>query len=57
MSTPLKDTVDTNTLRFILGERDLSEWDAYVTELEGQNLQGYLDLVNGAAERFAQENG
>ena len=53
LATPLKDTVDTNTLRFILGERPLSEWDAYVGELESQNLQGYLDLINGAHERYA----
>lgn len=57
LSTPLKDTVDTATLQFILGERDLSEWDAYVTQLEGQGLQQYVDLVNGAADRFAEENG
>ncbi|MBE1875575.1 extracellular solute-binding protein [Myceligenerans pegani] len=57
LATPLKDTVDTNTLKFIIGDRPLSEWDAYVAELEAQNLQGYLDLINGAYERFAQENG
>lgn len=57
LSTPLKDTVDTNTLKFILGERPLSEWDAFVSELEGQNLQGYLDLINGAYERYAESNG
>ena len=57
LATPLKDTVDTNTLRFILGERPLSEWDAYVGELESQNLQGYLDLINGAHERYAADNG
>lgn len=57
LTTTLTDTVNTNTLKFILGERDLSEWDAYVTELEGQNLQGYLDLVNGAYQRFAESNG
>lgn len=57
LTTTLTDTVNTNTLQFILGERDLSEWDAYVAELEGQNLQGYLDLVNGAYQRFAESNG
>lgn len=56
LSTPLKDTVETNTLKFILGDRPLSEWDAFVAELEGQNLQGYLDLVNGAQKRFAENN-
>ena len=57
LTTTLTDTVNTNTLKFILGERDLSEWDAYVAELEGQNLQGYLDVVNGAYHRFAESNG
>jgi len=57
MATPLKDSVDTNTLKFILGDRPLSEWDAFVSELEGQNLQGYLDLINGASERWAENNG
>ncbi|WP_136192573.1 extracellular solute-binding protein [Actinomyces procaprae] len=57
LSTPLKDIVDTNTLKFILGQRDMSEWDAYVGELEARGLQSYVDLINGARERFAQNNG
>ncbi len=56
MQTPLKDTVDQATLQFILGQRDLSEWDAYVAEMEAQGLQQYVDLVNGARERFEAEN-
>ncbi len=56
LSTPLKDTVDTNTLAFIVGQRDLSEWDAYVAEVEAGGLSDYLDLVNGAYQRFADEN-
>ncbi|WP_152362687.1 extracellular solute-binding protein [Microlunatus speluncae] len=56
IATPLKDTVDTNTLKFILGDRDIAEWDAYVTELEGQGLQSYLDLLGGARKRFVDEN-
>ena len=35
----------------------LSEWDAYVTELEGQNMTTYIDLVNGAYQRFQENNG
>jgi len=57
LGTPLKDSVDTATLQFILGDRDLAEWDAFVAELEGQGLQGYVDLVNGAKDRFAESNG
>jgi multiple sugar transport system substrate-binding protein/putative aldouronate transport system substrate-binding protein len=56
LATPLKDTVDTNTLRFIMGERDIAEWDDYVAELEAQGLQQYVDLVNTARERFEEEN-
>jgi multiple sugar transport system substrate-binding protein/putative aldouronate transport system substrate-binding protein len=56
IATPLKDTVDTNTLKFILGDRDIAEWDAYVTELEGQGLPSYLELLNGARKRFVEEN-
>lgn len=52
-STPLKDTVETNTLKFILGQRDLGEWDKFVSELEGQGLASYVDLMNSARERFA----
>ncbi|MBO1512676.1 ABC transporter substrate-binding protein [Metabacillus bambusae] len=46
LNTPLKDYSVQNTLKFIIGERDLSEFDAFVKELEGQGLQQYLDLAN-----------
>ncbi|MGK9219512.1 MULTISPECIES: ABC transporter substrate-binding protein [unclassified Microbacterium] len=57
LSTPLSDAVRTATLQFILGDRDLSEWDAYVAELEAAGLQTYVDLIDGARERFAEQNG
>jgi multiple sugar transport system substrate-binding protein/putative aldouronate transport system substrate-binding protein len=57
MATPLKDTVDTNTLKFILGQRPLSQWDDYVKELKAQNMDGYVDLINKAAERYAKDHG
>lgn len=50
LSTPLLDHVEQNTLKFILGTRDLSEWDAYVKELEGKGLQDYVDLANTTYE-------
>lgn len=56
LGTPLKDSVDTATLEFILGQRDLSQWDSFLTQLEGQGLSQYMDLINGARERAA-ENG
>jgi len=55
--TPLKDHVTQNTLRFILGQRPLSEWDAYVSELKAKNSNQYMDLVNKAYERFKKNNG
>lgn len=54
--TALKDHVYQNTAAFILGQRSLDTWDAYVAELEGKNMQQYLDVVNGARERFADAN-
>ncbi|TMR25321.1 extracellular solute-binding protein [Nonomuraea turkmeniaca] len=55
--TPLKDFVTQQTLKFILGERDLSEWDAYVKELEGKNMTAYINLVNTAYDRFKKQHG
>jgi putative aldouronate transport system substrate-binding protein len=55
--TALTDFVESNTLQFILGDRPMSEWDAYVTELEGMNLQPFMDAVNGAHQRYAEANG
>lgn len=56
LATALNDTVNTNNLAFVLGERPLSEWDAYVAELEAQGLQSYVDLINDAQQRFAERN-
>jgi putative aldouronate transport system substrate-binding protein len=50
--TALKDHVNQNTLAFILGRRPLSQWDAYVAELKGKNMDPYIALVNSAYERF-----
>ena len=52
MATPLKDAVDTATLQFILGQRDMGEWDAFLAELETSGLSAYVDLLNDARERF-----
>jgi putative aldouronate transport system substrate-binding protein len=56
LQTPLKDSVDQATLQFILGQRDLAEWDDFVAEMESQGLQQYIDMMNAARERFAEEN-
>ncbi|MDO7908884.1 extracellular solute-binding protein [Paenibacillus sp. JX-17] len=56
LSTPLKDYTDQNTLKFILGERKLSEYDAFVKELEGQNLGKYVELANKTYKDYKENN-
>ena len=46
LTTPLKDYVDQMTLKFIVGQRDLSEYDTFITELEDKGLTKYVDLAN-----------
>jgi putative aldouronate transport system substrate-binding protein len=48
----LKDTVFQNTLKFALGQRPLSEWDKYVSELGAKKGQDYVDVLNGAYTRY-----
>ncbi|WP_031480464.1 ABC transporter substrate-binding protein [Streptomyces bicolor] len=55
--TPLRDHVTQNTLKFVLGKRPMSEWEAYVTELKAKNMDQLVDLHNKAYERFKKENG
>ncbi|MFD2797636.1 extracellular solute-binding protein [Promicromonospora vindobonensis] len=47
--TTLQDMVFQATAQFILGQRSLDEWDAYVAELEGAGMQEYVDRANSAA--------
>jgi putative aldouronate transport system substrate-binding protein len=49
--------VTQQSLKFILGQRPLSDWDTYVSELKGKNSQQYIDTVNKAYERFKKANG
>ena len=56
MATPLKDAVDTATLQFILGQRDIGEWDAFLGELEASGLPNYVELINGARDRFVDKS-
>ena len=57
IDTSLKDAVSQGTVQFILGQRDLSEWDAFVAELDGKGATQYIDVVNGARERYVADNG
>ena len=52
LETPLQDYVDQNTLQFILGQRPLSQFGAFVTELKGKGMTTYVDMKNKAHTTF-----
>jgi len=53
----ITDYVNQQTLKFVLGQRPFGEWNAYVTELKGKNAGQYVDMVNGAYQRFKKARG
>lgn len=54
IGTPLQDTTETFTLRFITGQYDLDRWDEFMATLENQNVDQYLDIVNSAYQEFQE---
>ena len=55
--TNLMDYVNQQTLKFILGQRSVGEWDQYVAELKGRNSDQYISLINQAYQTFKQKHG
>jgi putative aldouronate transport system substrate-binding protein len=55
--TALKDYVNQQTLKFVLGQRPLSEWGSYVSELKSKNSEQYISLVNKAYQDFKKNHG
>lgn len=55
--TNLKDYVNQQTLKFILGQRPLSQWDQYVAELKGRNMDQYMNMINQAYQNYKQKHG
>ena len=55
--TALTDHVNQQTLKFILGQRSIGEWDQYVAELKGRNSDQYINLINQAYQTFKQKHG
>jgi len=55
--TGLRDYIEQQTLRFILGQRPLTEWDKYVTELKSKNMDQYMELQQKAYDRYKKEHG
>jgi putative aldouronate transport system substrate-binding protein len=53
--TAIKDHVNQQTLRFILGQRPLTQWDAYVSELNGKGGDKYIELANKAYQRYKEK--
>ena len=47
--------MDQATRQFILGQRDLSEFDTYVTELKGKGMTTYMDMRNKAYQDFKKK--
>lgn len=56
-ASTLMDYVNQNTLKFILGQRPLSDWDKYVSELQGLNSDKYIDAVNQAYQTYKKAHG
>lgn len=52
IGTPLQDTTETYTLRFITGQYELDRWDEFMDDLENQNVEQYLDTINNAYKNF-----
>ncbi|MEV5608575.1 extracellular solute-binding protein [Streptomyces sp. NPDC052225] len=55
--TPLKDHMNQNMLKFVLGKRPMSQWDAYVAEAKAKNSDRLADLHTKAYERYRKDNG
>ncbi len=49
--TALTDAVTQATAAFILGQRPMSEWDTFVSELKALNMDQYVATYNTALER------
>jgi putative aldouronate transport system substrate-binding protein len=57
ITQPLMDHIMTETLRFITGQRPLSDWDKFVKEQNDLKAQDYLNITNTAEQRFASQTG
>ena len=51
-SAVLNTLVDENSLRFMLGTKPLSEWDAFIKDVKAQNPQELVDIFNAALKRY-----
>lgn len=52
VSTPLFTMIDENAVRFILGQRDMNEWGAFVEEIKNAGAEQVENVYNSALARF-----
>ena len=52
VNTDIYTTVSTEISRFMMGERDLSEWDDYVAAVEAMGLDELTEFYKAAYERY-----
>jgi putative aldouronate transport system substrate-binding protein len=55
--TALMDTVQSQTLQFILGKRPLSQWNQYVSGLESRGASQFVSIYNQAYSTYKQKYG
>ena len=48
----IKTYIEENVLKFVTGQRDLSEFDAYVKDIEDMGIDQITELYQDAYERF-----
>lgn len=56
LSTPLNDYTNQNTLKFITGERSLSQYGDFLKELDKKGMTRYLDMVNKALKAYQSKH-
>ena len=54
LETDIEKYVDEMQAAFITGEKDFSEWDDYVKELENMRLDEYMDIQKAAYDRYKE---
>ena len=57
LNTPLTDFVNQQTLKFVLGQRPMGQYDAFVQELNGKGAEKYLKMVNDAHTAYEKDHG
>jgi putative aldouronate transport system substrate-binding protein len=50
ITTALQTYVDEETMKFVTGERNLNQWNAFVTQVRNMNIQTVLDMYNKKAD-------